>query len=313
MKLLILAAGIGSRFGGIKQIAGVGPCGETLLEYNLFDAARAGFDEAVFLIRREIEADFKETVLARIEGRMPVRLAYQSLDTMLPPESAGRVSRLGRSKPWGTGHALLCAKEELGNGSFAVINADDFYGFAGFSAVAGHLKASAAAKAQGFCLAGYKLGGVVPRSGSVSRAVCETDGEGFLSRVVEHLRVEWDGQALVSRLGDGSSLGLSSDAFASMNLWGLDESIFPWAEGLFADFLATADLGGGAEFYLPSIMGGAVAAGRAKFKVLPVEEEYFGLTNPSDIQAARNSIASRIRKGDYPSPLWNPGGGCLGE
>ena len=222
MKLLILAAGIGSRFGGIKQIAGVGPCGETLLEYNLFDALRAGFNEAVFLIRRDIERDFRETVLSRIEGKIPVRLAYQSMD-----------SRQGRSKPWGTGHALLCAREAMGREPFAVINADDFYGLSGFSAVARHLKGGFPASAE-LCLAGYRLGGVVPKSGSVSRAVCGADEEGFLTNIVEHVRVEWEGDSLISRPKGDPSVALSPEAFASMNLWGLDESVFPWAERLFS-------------------------------------------------------------------------------
>jgi hypothetical protein len=294
MKLLILAAGLGSRFGGIKQIAGVGPCGETLLEYNLYDARGAGFSEAVFLIRKEIERDFRETVLSRIEGHIPVSLAYQSVD-----------SRMGRSKPWGTGHALLCAREAMGREPFAVINADDFYGPSGFSAVARHLAAS-----DDLCLAGYRLGGVVPKSGSVSRAVCGTDDSGYLTNIEEHVRVEWVGDSLVSRPKDNSSVALSPESFASMNLWGLNESVFSWAQRLFSEFLQSEGPAKGAEFYLPFIMGEMAAAKAARFRVLPVREEYFGLTNPADIQAARNSIASRIRRGDYPSPLWNPGGGC---
>jgi hypothetical protein len=311
MKLLVLAAGIGSRFGGIKQLASVGPCGETLLEYDLFDAREAGFESVVFLIRRDIEKDFETSILARLSKELPVELAYQSL-SRIPEAYLPKLGPSGRTKPWGTGHALLCAEEALAGQSFGVINADDFYGKRGFGAVAGFLAAERR-KAPGrgtepevsrFCLAGYRLGGVLPPAGSVSRAVCGVGADGSLAEIVEHTKVKRRGDDVLSIGADGSETRLSPDALASMNLWGLDGSVFPWARKLFLEFLGDEANWAKGEFYLPTVVGAMVKGGGAKVQVLPVSERHFGLTNPEDLASTKEILAQRTAAGEYPSPLW---------
>lgn len=313
MKLLVLAAGIGSRFGGIKQLASVGPGGETLLEYNIFNAMEAGFDGIVFLIRKEIEEDFRNLVLARLPTRLKIEVAYQSTEAMLPATIRDEILMAKRTKPWGTGHALLCARSSLSGGPFAVINGDDFYGNEGFSAVSRFLAGNAGGNEAGspaaFCLAGYRLGNVVATKGSVSRAICTLGLSSSLEKIVEHRRIEVREGKIMSIHADGSPIEeLPADAVVSMNIWGLGPAIFPWAERLFAQFLADKANWTKSEFYLPFIVGAMVAAGAAKAFALPVNEEYFGLTNPEDIITVRQAIVRRTGQGVYPSPLWGKAG-----
>lgn len=302
MKLAILAAGLGSRFGGVKQLAAIGPEGETLLEYNVYNALEAGFDSVVFLIRKDIEQDFRTHVLSRLPRTLSVELAFQSPDASIPEKFRADLSRKGRTRPWGTGHALLCARHLLEDGPFAVINADDFYGKQGFRAVHGFLAGKAPAR---FCLAGYRLGNVVPGSGSVSRAICDIDAEGWLKKIVEHTRVEMRSGKICSVRADGSAEALSPELPISMNLWGLTPAVFPFAERLFSEFLSDSAHWDRSEFYLPTVIGGMVDQGAARAMALPVDEKYFGLTNPDDILDARKAIAERTERGEYPEPLWN--------
>ena len=309
MKLLVLAAGIGSRFGGVKQLAQAGPRGETLLEYNIFNALEAGFDGFVFLIRREIEEDFRNLVLARLPSRLSVEVAFQSAGAALPEAVRDDIVPAGRTKPWGTGHALLCARPFLEDGPFAVINGDDFYGKEGFLRIGRFLSGNGTGSGAAFCLAGYRLGGVVTAKGSVSRAICVVDSSGSLEKIVEHRRIEVREGRILSINADGSPAEeLPADAIVSMNLWGLGPAIFPWAEKLFTRFLADRANWTKAEFYLPAIVGAMVDAGVAKAFALPVNEEYFGLTNPEDIITVRRAIADRTDQGAYPSPLWGGAG-----
>jgi len=294
MKLLVLAAGIGSRFGGIKQIAGIGPRGETLLEYNVFDAVRAGFDSTVFLLRKDIEADFRSVVLSRLPAGIRTEIAFQESPRSAPP----------RAKPWGTGHALLSAEGSIGGDAFAVINADDFYGARAFREVGAYLSRNTSPGAE-FCMVAYRLGDVVPHTGTVSRAICDIAAEGYLRGIVEKTRVAWEGDRLVSIEADGSHAPLAADLPVSMNLWGLTPSIFPEARRRFGDFLEKESNHAKAEFYLPDIVGGMLADGAARVKALRVLESCFGLTNPGDLADARASILSRIASGDYPDPLWS--------
>lgn len=304
MKLLVLAAGLGSRFGGIKQLVAVGPAGETLLEYNIFNAIEAGFDSVVFLIRKDIEQDFARLVLSRLPADLPLELAFQATDACLPEALRAKLAVAGREKPWGTGHALLCARKLLEGGAFAVLNADDFYGKQGLKVVHGFLAGRDKARAE-FCLPGYRLGAVVSPKGSVSRAICSTGAGGLLGKIVEHTRVEMSEGAIHSIKADGRWETLSPDSVASMNLWGLTPEVFPWAEKLFAEFLSDQTHWAKAEFYLPSAIGEMIDAGAARAWTLPVDEEYFGLTNPDDILGARAAITERTSRGDYPSPLWS--------
>jgi hypothetical protein len=312
----VLAAGMGSRFGGIKQLASVGPKGETLLEYDLYDAREAGFGSVVFLIRKEIEEDFRASILARLPKDLPVELAYQSI-ARIPEDLLPGLGPSGRAKPWGTGHALLCAENFLAGQSFGVINADDFYGKKGFRAVADFLAAAgkgaggptaqapeAASGVSRFCLAGYRLGGVLPSAGSVSRAICGLGPDGSLAEIVEHTRIKRRGDEILSMGADGTETRLSPDSLASMNLWGLDDSVFPAARRLFREFLAVKANWSEGEFYLPFVIGAMVKAGGAKVQALPVRERLFGLTNPEDLASTREILAQRTVAGDYPSPLW---------
>jgi len=303
MKLLVLAAGLGSRFGGIKQLAAVGPRGETLLEYNIFNAVEAGFDSVVFLLRKDIEEDFANLVLSRLPAALPVELAFQSGDSCIPEALRGGLRGAGREKPWGTGHALLCARQALEGGPFAVMNADDFYGKKGLAAIHGFLAAPGRTGAE-FCLPGYRMGAVVSPKGSVSRAICSTGPGGLLEKIVEHTRVEMREEGILSIKADGSRERISPDSVASMNLWGLSPAVFPWAERLFSEFLSDRSHWAKAEFYLPTVIGKMIDAGAAKAWVLPVDEEYFGLTNPEDIVTARQALAGQVERGEYPSPLW---------
>lgn len=326
---MVLAAGLGSRFGGVKQLASLGPAGETLLEYNLFNALEAGFDSIVFLIRKEIEEDFRELVLPRLPRNLPIELAFQSAEAFIPEKFREGIAVAGRTKPWGTGHALLCAQDFLKEGLFAVMNADDFYGKDCFAAIHGFLsEQSLAAERRGprvpaaleprageapaeFCLAGYRLGGVISTKGSVSRAICSVGADGSLEEIVEHTGIELRLGEIRSFRPDGSSEVLAPDLLVSMNLWGLVPAIFPWAERLFEEFLADQGHWAKAEFYLPAIIGDMIGAGAAKAWTLSVDEGYFGLTNPDDIIGARQAIAARTERGDFPSPLW--GGSRTGQ
>ncbi|MDP2792316.1 MAG: NTP transferase domain-containing protein [Rectinemataceae bacterium] len=315
MKVAILAAGLGSRFGGIKQLAPIGPTGETLLEYNIYNALKAGFDSIVFLIRKDIEDDFTTHILSRLPGNLPFELAFQDVGMAVPEAFRADASVKERSKPWGTGHALLCARHLLDKAPFAVMNADDFYGAGGLRATHDFLAADNRADGKSgemarFCLPGYRLGAVVSTKGSVSRAICSTDASGKLFRIVEHTRVEVMEGKILSIKGDGEAEELSPDMSVSMNLWGLTPAVFPSAAAQFAEFLAVqgesnrADRAK-AEFYLPGIVGTMITAEEAQVWALPVNEAYFGLTNPDDILEARRAIGERIGRGEYPSPLWS--------
>ena len=344
MKVLVLAGGIGSRFGATKQLIPVGLAGETLLEYNVYDALKAGFDSLVFLIRKEIESDFASQVLARLPKNVPVQLVYQDLLLQVPEpleaelaawlrNSSSGDNGAPRSKPWGTGHALLCAMsafagpasgpgkeppEEPLEEPFAVINADDLYGPSAFAVVhdflasTDSLEGSTKQKQQAkvplknqFCLATYPLDSVVPPQGSVSRALCTVDGSGNLVRVTEHIHIERKAEHIVSIRRDGTEEALDPSAPISMNIWGLTTGIFARAENLFVAFLSDRRNWEKGEFYLPFIVDSMLQDGSAVVKALPVAETSFGLTNPEDLSITRSQIAALTRRGSYPSPLWS--------
>jgi hypothetical protein len=297
--LLVLAAGMGARFGGIKQTTAVGASGETLLEYSVYDATGAGFDEIVFLVRRSMEKDFASIVLSRLPPRIKARLVFQEPDS--PLGAAGHIAA-PRAKPWGTGQALLCASGAL-DSPFAVINADDFYGRPSFEAVHAFL-ASNAIDGPEYCMAGFRLADTMSPHGAVSRGVCELDVQGYLKRVVEHLAISMEGSRLLSRLPGGDVAELAADTVVSMNLWGFTPSVFEPARRLFAEFLSANASSPVAEFYLPGLVNEIVAAGTARLRVLPTSGPWFGLTFREDLELARTRIAALAAAGEYPSPLW---------
>ena len=298
--LLVLAAGIGSRFGGVKQVEPVGPSGETTLEYSIYDALRAGF---VFLIRSSIEADFRDAVLSRLPISVERRLAFQETLSLLSPAEAVAVSTSGRTKPWGTGHALLCAAPEITK-PFAVVNADDFYGPESFRIVHDFLAASAPSS-KNWCMAGFLLRNTTSEHGAVARGLCTVDDASSLVSVKEHTGITQEGGAFLSALSDGGSIRLSGTETVSMNLWGLSPEVFGLAEPLFRDFLAGGASSPTAEFYLPGVIDTLLSRGEARVRVLPTPEAWFGLTYRGDRAAAAARVGNLHASGAYPTPLWS--------
>jgi len=309
MKLLVLAAGMGSRFGGIKQMAPVGPAGETLLEFNLYNARKAGFSQAVFLIKREMEADFRKLVAERLPPNLEYEFAYQDALAGVPEPAKGKLiaflASQGRIKPWGTGHALLCAREFLAGSPFATINADDFYGAEAFKVTAEFLRRG---KKDIFCLPVYQLSRVLSRNGSVSRAVCGLDSSSMLKEIVEHTKVLQKNGRIVSVDADGIERTLAPDSPVSMNLWGLTPAVFSYAQALFAEFIADESNWAKNEFFLPYIIRSMLEGGAVAVKALPVEDACFGLTNPDDLPEVQSNLAALTRNGSFPTPLWKQGG-----
>lgn len=289
---------MGSRYGGLKQMDGIGPGGQTLLEYSLYDARKAGFTHAVFIIRKDLEATFREVVLARFENVLPCTCVYQELDALpegfTPPE--------GRTKPWGTGHAVLMAKDAV-QGPFAVINADDFYGREAFADLANFLKDRDCAQAA-YALCGYRLHRTVSAHGSVSRGLCLSAEDGRLLSVTEHTQIERQvGGQLISQQVDGP-VPLSGDELVSMNLWGFTPPLFAQLESRFREFLEARGTELKSEFYLPFAVDEALQKGEASAIVLPTESQWFGVTYPDDRPIVSQAIQRLVDDGTYPGKLW---------
>lgn len=294
--LVILAAGISTRYGRLKQLEPVGPAGESLLEYAVHDALRAGFGRVVLVIRRELEAQFRAHLEPRWRGT-DLRYAYQELTFLVPQAAPARV------KPWGTAHAVLAA-EALVGGPFAVCNADDFYGADAYAALARHLGRAEAAGEQ--ALIGYALRGTLSAFGGVSRGVCETDAAGCLTRVTEVLEAREQGGVLTGRDGAGAAMTLAPDAVVSMNLWGFTPAIFPLLREGFAAFFGAQGGDAKAEFLISTAVNDLVAAGRIVLRVLPTAEAWMGVTYPDDRAAVVARISALTRAGRYPEPLAAP-------
>lgn len=293
--LLVLAAGMGSRYGGIKQIDGFGPNGETIMDYSLFDAIRAGFTKVVFIVREEIKDIVKEKFQPKLEGKVKVEYVVQSLDKLIPPQylSAERV------KPWGTGHAVLCAKDVL-NEPFVAINADDFYGKDAFAAMADFFNNDTSGA---HAMVGFTLANVLSEHGSVSRGVGEADGEGYLKSVIERTTIVRENGKIFAKEKDGDLI-LSPNAPTSMNFWGFRPDILKIASEMFDDFLKNNHQNLKAEFYVPLIANQIIQTGKGKVKVLGGGNIWFGVTYKEDKEEVSNKIKELIRKGDYPQKLW---------
>ena len=301
--LLILAAGVGSRYGGLKQIDAVGPHGESIIDYSMYDAVRAGFDRLVFIIRPEFEAPFREKAGNNFERAVECRYAFQTLTEGLGefplPEA--------RKKPWGTGHAVLSAKAHV-DGPFAVINGDDYYGPGGFRAMAGFLNdaASPAGDAPAeYAMVGYRLRNTLSEHGYVSRGVCAHDASMHLETVVERTHIVKEGISAYF-LEDDVRHDLTGDEIVSMNLWGFTPDLYPHLEAQFAEFLAERGGDPKAEFYIPAVVDRLVKEGRARAKVVPTDETWFGITYPEDKAVVQGKIRERIAEGVYPERLWEP-------
>lgn len=294
--LLVLAAGMGSRYGGLKQIDPVGPCGETIIDYSIYDALRAGFGKLVFIIRKDIEQQFKEIVGARFEKRIAVEYVYQELN-LLPP---GFELPAGRTKPWGTGHAILMAANAI-HEPFAVINADDFYGAAGYRVLAQQLQSGS----PDYSMVGFILRNTLSEFGSVARGVCQVSSDGYLKDVVELTKIEIDGAHAKNTDGAGKVTELTGDEVVSMNMWGFTPRIFPELQEQFKKFLELNSSNLKAEFFIPSVVNELVLAGQTRVKVLPSNDSWFGITYRDDHPRVVASINHLIHEGYYPERLWS--------
>jgi hypothetical protein len=258
--LLVLAAGLGSRYGGLKQMDGVGPSGETIIDYSIFDALRAGFGKVVFIIRRDIEADFRDVFLGRLAGKIDVDYVFQER-TDLP---AGFSCPPERTKPWGTAHAVLSAAGKVRE-PFAVINADDFYGRSGFQAVAEFLRGAGPAQ---YAVVGYGLRGTLSEHGSVARGVCEVDGAGFLSGIVERTQIEKTSEGIFFRHADNRMTGLPEETVVSMNFWGFMPGYFEHTRREFSHFLKENLHDPKAEMYIPLVVNSLIKSGADRKSVV---------------------------------------------
>jgi NDP-sugar pyrophosphorylase family protein len=289
LTLVVLAAGMGSRYGGLKQVDPMGPAGETVLDYSVHDAVRAGFDRVLFIIRRDFEAEFKASVGARFAGRIRVDYAFQALDAL--PD--GRTVPAGRVKPWGTGHAVWCARAEL-DGPFAVVNADDFYGAASFRALAEFLRTAPSA-AHEYAMVGFALANTLSEHGAVSRGVCDVSADGRLRGVEEHTGI------LAREVGAGRRY--AGETIVSMNCWGFTTAFLPQLDERWRAFLAVHGGSEKTEFYLPFAVNELLASGEAAVRVLPTSDAWFGVTYREDKPRVQAAIAALIAEGRYPSPL----------
>ncbi len=297
--LLVMAAGMGSRYGSLKQVAAVGPGSETLLEYSIYDAIRAGFGRVVIVIRRGIEAVFKTAITGRIGNRIAVAYVYQELNRIPGPYHVPT----NRKKPWGTAQAILVAEEVITE-PFAAINADNFYGAHSFELLADHLKGVQDPHAADYAMLGYALQDTLSDFGGVSRAVCRCDAEGFLQRLVELARITRAGDRAQYTDEAGRAHPLSGNEIVSRNMWGFTPSIFSHLRREFVSFLDAQGRDDTSEFLIPNVVGTLVANRLATVKVLPSRDRGFGVTYREDIPDVIKRIEALIARGIYPEKLW---------
>ena len=298
--LVVMAAGMGSRYGGLKQIDPVGSHGEAILDFSIYDAYEAGFRTAVIIIKEAIKKDFMETVGARLaKSPMEIRYAYQELDKL----PAGYTVPEGRTKPWGTSHAVLCGKDAIDGAPFAVVNADDYYGKETFKAVFAQL--SATEDPCGHCMVGFELQKTVTNNGSVARGVCVTDGNGNLATVTERTSIEkYEGGIRYS--DNGQWVDVAPETIVSMNIWGFMPSFLEEIEARFPAFLDKALVENPAkgEFYLPSVVSALINEGKASVKVLSTTEQWYGVTYAADKPMVMAALKAMTDAGKYPDGLW---------
>ncbi|MDR0555325.1 MAG: hypothetical protein LBG76_11100 [Treponema sp.] len=298
--LVVLAAGVGSRYGGLKQMDRIGKSGEVLLDYSVYDAKRAGFTKVVFIIRRDIEKDFREIVLDRIGPTIPCELAFQDMDSLIPADILEESSRIGRTKPWGTTHALLCAKGKI-DAPFAVINADDFYGREAFEVLGAYLSSP---DVQDGAIVPYSLHKTLSPQGTVARGVCGIQN-GYLTSVDELTAIAREGDRIFNTGADGTKRELSEDTPVSMNFWGFPARIFPDLQRYFDEFLAVSGKQLKTECYLPLAADWFIKNKLLNIRVLRADSDWFGVTYKEDRESAVKRISSLVEEGVYPSSLWN--------
>jgi len=305
--LVVLAAGMGSRYGGLKQMDRLGKNGEVLLDYSVYDAVQSGFEKIVFIIRSDIEKDFRELVLSRMESKVRCELAFQNTDSLIPADIFAGAQKAGRSKPWGTTHALLCAADNI-DMPFAVINADDFYGRAAFAVLGRHLSGP---DANVPAIVPYRLDKTLSPQGTVARGYCEVK-DGYLVSVDELTAIEEvpsaEGSRIINTNPDGSIRELAADSPVSMNFWGFPPSALSHLGTYFDDFLKTfaGDIPGKikSECYIPSAADWLIKQGITKIKVLEANSDWFGVTYREDREAAVKKLSELTSQGVYPESLW---------
>ena len=302
--LVVMAAGMGSRYGGLKQIDPVGSCGEAILDYSLFDAYEAGFRTAVIVIKEAIREDFMATVGKRLEKcPLEIRYAYQEI-TKLPE---GFSVPEGRAKPWGTGHAVLCASDAVDGAPFAAINADDYYGKAALKKIYDFLETAQDTDKYSYCMVAYNMGNTVTENGSVARGICESDENGFLTSVVERTRIEqYEGGIHFTTDGGESWVDVAADTPVSMNMWGFTGSFMEELKAYFPKFL-TEDMPKNpqkAEMFLPSVVSFLIDSGKATVKVLRTEDKWYGVTYAADKPTVIAALKALTEEGKYPDGLW---------
>jgi hypothetical protein len=298
--LIIMAGGIGNRYGGLKQVEPVGPGGEILIDYSVYDAMRAGFGKVIFLIRREIEDIFRARVGRAIEGRVPTAYVYQDLANV----PTGFAVPPGRTKPWGTGHAVLSCKEAV-DGPFGVINADDFYGPGAFEQLAAYLRrAQDRSGVYDYCMVGYVLANTLSEHGSVARGVCRVSADGYLEGITELTRIQRLEDGIKYSPGGETWIPLPEDSTVSMNMFGFTPGFMHELEARFPAFLSTLKDPLKDEFFLPNIVSELLAVGKATVRVLETDEKWFGVTNPGDLPVVQQAVQRLVDSGVYPARLW---------
>jgi hypothetical protein len=312
--LVVLAAGTGSRYGGLKQIDRFGPSGETIMDYSVYDAFRAGFAKVVFVIRREFEPAFRAAVGDKHSHHIAVDYVFQGMDDL----PAGFSVPPGRTKPWGTAHAIWCARRAVAE-PFASINADDYYGRDSFQMVAEHLTRTAGtavesvdadgARPAPYCVVGYPVLQTLSEHAAVARAICQVDDRGFLTALVERLKVERSGEGGRYLDEGGRARPLVGDEVVSMNFWGFTPAVFEQLERHLVRFLeAPSDAGEKAECLIPVVVGELLEEKAAQVRVLPTSSTWFGVTHPEDKPGVMKTIRQMVARGEYPSPLWTDEG-----
>lgn len=298
--LVIMAAGIGSRYGGLKQLDAVGPSGEIIIDYSIYDAIRAGFGKVVFVIRRDIEVAFKEKIGNRIQDRIETAYVFQELDQLpegfsLPP---------GRIKPWGTGQAVLICREEIDR-PFAVVNSDDFYGASSFAGLADYLSRASDREGVGnYCMMGFTLKNTLSEFGTVSRGFCRVNREGYLADIQERLKIRKTGETVSYTENGRDWIEEDPASIVSMNMWGFTAGIFPELETGFLAFLREKIEIPKSEYLLPEEVGMLVRNKKATVKVIPTAEKWFGVTYPEDKPLVQKAIRRLVDEGVYPRTLW---------
>lgn len=297
--LLILAAGMGSRYGSLKQIDRFGPFGETIVEYSIYDALRAGFRQVVLVVRQDFVDDIREIILHRASKKADISYVFQEMDSL----PAGFKLPHDRIKPWGTGHAVMMAEKVIDK-PFAVINADDFYGPDSYRIMAEFLSGKRPEGTEEYCLVDYQLDNTLSESGSVSRGVCKVDADGYLTDITEHKKITQNGNQITGEAEGIGQVVFTGKESVSMNLMGFMPSMFDHLKEQFVKFLDKSSENINTEFYLPFAMNEVVRSGKARVKVMHTKEKWFGVTYREDRKMVMNNLRKLVKQGAYPSDLW---------